>query len=148
MQITLAINQKHSMDIGYSELADFIGLFNDNPSSAGFYSELSTHPASQIRAEVAAKTCLPLATLEKLATDASIEVVLKVAGNKTAMQSFDTDKILCMIRRDVSVALEIARYQLPYMNPFVSEAVIEELRQHDDPNVRDALNVEDDIEED
>lgn len=72
----------------------------------------------------------------------------RVAGNKTAMQSFDTDRILDMIRRDVSVALEIARYQLPYMNPFVSEVVIEELRQHDDPNVRDALNVEDDIEED
>lgn len=46
------------------------------------------------------------------------------------------------------MALEIARYQLPYMNPFVREEIVEELKRHDDPNVRDALNVEDDIEED
>lgn len=147
MKITLAIDQQHSMEIGYSELADFIGFFNDNPSSADFYNHLSTHPASQIRAEVAGKTCLPLATLEKLAADASIEVVMKVAGNKTAMKSFDTEQILNMIRRDVSVALEIARYQLPYIQPFICEEVMEELSNHQDPNVRDAIKYEGDEEE-
>ena len=147
MKITLAIDQQHSMEIGYSELADFIGFFNDNSSSADFYNYLSTHPASQIRAEVAGKKCLPLATLEKLAADASIEVVMKVAGNNTAMKSFDADQILNMIRRDVSVALEIARYQLPYIQPFICEEVMEELSNHQDPNVWNAIKYEGDEEE-
>lgn len=142
MKITLAINQRHSMELNDSELADLIGFFNDNPSSSDFYNELSTHPASQIRAEVAGKTCLPLATLEKLAADSSIEVVMKVAGNKAAMKSFNAEKILDMARRDVSIALEIARYQMPFIQPFISQEVIEELLQHSDPAVRDAFNID------
>ena len=55
------------------------------------------------------------------------------------MQSFNAEKILEMVRRDVSIALEIARYQLPFIQPFESETVIEELLQHNDSTVREAL---------
>ena len=135
IKFTLAINQNISMELEYSEVVDFIGFFNNKPSSVDFYNELSTHPASQVRSEIAGKTCLPLETFERLANDASIEVALKVAGNKTAMQTFSAEQIVNMIRRDVSVALEIARYQLPFIKLTEFEAVISELTVHDDPIV-------------
>jgi hypothetical protein len=143
MKFTLAINQTCSMEIAYSELADFIGFFNDNRSSSDFYDALSEHPASRIRAEVATKTCLPITTLERLSEDASLEVVQKVASNQAAMKAFRFEVVQKMIRRDVSIALEVARYQMPYLNEWVRELVEEELLEHRDPDVREALKIED-----
>ncbi len=142
MKITLSVDSKHSMEVAYSELADFLSFFNDDPSSADFYNVLASHPASQMRVAVAEKTCLPVATLEKLATDPSIEVVQKVAGNETALKAFGAELFKTMIGRDVSVALDLARHGLDSMKPSVRKAVTAVLMRHEDPDVRDALQVE------
>lgn len=141
MKITLSINSKHSMKVAYSELADLLGFFNDNPCSADFYNVLASHSASRVRVEIAAKTCLPVATLEKLAIDPSVEVVQRVACNETALKAFGVELFKTMIDRDVSVALELARW-LDSMKPSVRKAVKAELMKHEDPDVRDALQVE------
>lgn len=139
MKITLSIDSKHSMEVPDSELADFLGFFaGDNPSGTNFYSELAKHPSSRMRAEVAGKTCLPVAVLKKLAVDPSIEVVQRIARNETALQAFDAELFKAMIRRDVSVALEVV-HGLDSMKPSVRKAVKAVLMEHQDPSVRKAV---------
>lgn len=142
MKFILSVDQKASMELSYTEVADFLSFFNDNRESATFYEALAEHPSSQIRAEVAAKTCLSIETLEKLAMDKSIEVVQRVASNKRAMSEFDDELLVKMIERDVSIALEIARYQLIHIQPFVQEIIADILTAHEDPLVREALQYE------
>lgn len=139
MKITLSIDSKHSMEVTCSELVDFLGFFNDNSSSADFYNVLASHPASRVRAAVAEKTCLPVATLEKLAVDPSIEVVQKVACNETALMAFGAELFKTMIERDVIVALELASNGLDSIKPSVRKAVTEMLMRYEDPDVLDAL---------
>ena len=139
MKITLSVDSKHSMEVAYSELADILSFFNDNPSGADFYNVLACHPSGQMRVAVAGKACLPVATLEKLAADPSIEVVQKVAGNETALKALNAEQFKTMIGRDVSVALELARW-LDSMKPSVRKAVKAELMKHEDPDVRGAIS--------
>ena len=127
MKITLSINSEHSIEVANSELAYFLFFSNDNPSRADFYNELASHPASQIRAEVASKTCLPVTTLEKLANDHSIEVVKKVACNETALKLFKAETLKSMLDRDASIAFDLAQRHLHSMKPAVRELVEAEL---------------------
>ena len=139
MKITVSIDSKQSIEIGYAELSEVLFSLSDNPSSADFFNRLASHPVSEIRAIAADKTCLSVATLERLANDPSIDVVQRVAHNDTALKSFKADTFKTMIGRDVSIALDLARYYHSAMRPSVSKAVKAELLKHEDPSVRNAL---------
>lgn len=138
MKITLSVNDAHSIEVGYVEIEDFISCLGDDPARADFFGELVKHPASQIRAAVAINRCLPLPLLEKLVNDPSIEVVRSVAGNRTALQSFEVDTFRAMIRRDVSVAFELASRQ-DQINPSARNTVLAELAKHEDQYIRDIV---------
>ena len=148
MNLTLSINQKSSIEVGYEELADFISFFNDAPSSAEFYASLAAHPASRIRSAIASKTCLSVSVLEKLALDPSIEVVQRVSSNSTALKSFSAELFKSMISRDVSIALELAQCLLDVLDPIARDVIKRQLINHEDPSVRDALLMDSDWLED
>lgn len=134
MKITLSVDAKESIEIGHSDLADILSWLDDNTRHAFFFVRLAGHPASEVRSAVADKTELPIETLELLARDASIEVVRRVANNERALRLFELPLIQEMIRRDVSVATDIAA-NLYMVRHDVREGVLQILLQHADPKV-------------
>jgi len=134
MKITLSIDSKESIEIGHSDLASIIGWLDDDVRYALFYSRLANHPASEVRSAAAGKATLQVDALEVLANDASIEVVRQVANNERALMLFELSAIQEMIRRDVSVAADIAD-NLYMVRKGVREDVIQTLLQHADPMV-------------
>ena len=134
MKITLSIDSKESIEIGHSDLASIVGWLDDEVRYALFFSKLANHPASEVRSAVAGKTTLQMDALEILVNDASIEVVRQVANNERALMLFELSAIQEMIRRDVSVAADIAD-NLYLVRNDVREGVIQTLLQHADPKV-------------
>lgn len=134
MKITLSIDSKESIEINHTDLATIIGWLDDDVRYALFLSRLVNHPASEVRSAVAGKTTLPIEALEALVNDASIEVVRQVANNDRALGLLELAQIQEMIRRDVSVAGDIAD-NLHMMREDVREGVIQTLLQHTDPKV-------------
>lgn len=134
MKITLSIDGKESMEIGHSDLSIIVSCFNDDSSHSRFFSGLYNHPASEVRSAVAIMTSMPIETLEHLAHDSSIEVVRQVANNNRALKMFEVSLIQEMIKRDVSVASDIAE-NLGCIGESEREEVIQMLLQHNDPKV-------------
>ena len=134
MKITLSVDSKESIEIGHSDLADFISWLEDNTRHAIFFSRLAGHPVSEVRSAVADKTELPIESLEQLARDPSIEVVRRVANNERALRLFELPLIQEMINRDVSVAADIAN-NLYVVREDVREGIIQTLLQYSDPKV-------------
>lgn len=137
MKVTLCIDSKESIEIGHSDLATLVGCLDDDMRYAFSFLTLVNHPASEVRSAVACKTSLPINALEVLAADASIEVVRQVANSERALQSFELPLVQAMIRRDVSIAADIAE-NLPMLSESVRLGVIQNLLQHDDPRVVEA----------
>ena len=134
MKITLSINSKKSIEIGHTDLAMIIMCLDNDKRHGKFFSRLFDHPASEVRSEVAGLSFLPLAELECLSRDTSIDVVQKVANNKRALKYFEAPLIVKMISRDVSVATAIA-YNLDKIRESARDEVIEVLLDHADPTV-------------
>lgn len=134
MKITLSIDAKEFIEINHTDLATVIGWLDDDARYALFLSRLVNHPASEVRSAVAGKTTLPIEALETLVNDASIEVVRQIANNERALGLFELSAIQEMIRRDVSVAADIAD-NLHMVREDVRESVIQALLQHTDPKV-------------
>lgn len=137
MKVTLSIDSQESIEIGHSDLGFIVNCLDDNARHADFFSRLAEHPASEVRSVAAGKSCLPLDALERLAHDASIEVVRCVANNERALEMFDVSLIQEMINRDVSVAADIAD-NLSLVREYIREEVAYALSKHDDPKVADA----------
>lgn len=134
MKITLSIDSKESIEINHTDLATIIGWLDDEVCYAFFLSRLVNHPASEVRSAVAGKTTLPIEALETMVNDSSIEVVRQVANNERALRLFELSAIREMIRRDVSVAGDIAD-NLHMVREDVREGAIQTLLQHTDPRV-------------
>lgn len=134
MKVTLSIDSKKSIEIGHIDLAMIIICLNNDKRHGKFFSRLFNHPASEVRSEVATRSFLPLAELECLSRDTSIDVVQNVANNKRALKYFEAPLILKMISRDVSVATAIA-YNLDKIRESARDEVIEALLEHTDPTV-------------
>jgi len=137
MRITLSVDGMESMEIGYSDLATIVSCFNDDSSHAGLFASLYVHPASEVRSAVAIMTSMPIDTLVHLANDSSIEVVRQVANNNHALKWFTVPLIQEMIKRDVSVAGDIAE-NLAWVGENAREEIISTLLQNSDPKVVEA----------
>jgi hypothetical protein len=134
MRITLSVDGTESMEIGYADLSIIVSCFNDDSSHSGLFAQLYDHPASEVRTAVAIMTSMPIETLSHLAHDSSIEVVRQVANNNRALKSFDASLLQKMIKRDVSVASDIAE-NLSWVGENAREDIIRTLLQHSDPKV-------------
>jgi HEAT repeat protein len=135
MKITLSIDSKETIELGFSDVANFAGWLEDE-NYASFFSLLAKHPSSEVRCTAAYKSFLPLKTLRKLAIDPSIEVVRVVASNKMALKNFSASLIKKMIDRDVSVAAIIAD-NLHSLRDDAQVDIIVTLAKHSDPKVAD-----------
>jgi len=135
MKITLSIDSKETIELGFSDLATFVGWLDDEKYAA-FFALLAEHPSSEVRCAAAYKAFLPLKTLRKLARDPSIEVVRNVASNANALENFKVSLIQEMIARDVSVAAIIAD-NLELLRDDAHADVIATLLLHTDPKVVD-----------
>ncbi|MEQ1532591.1 MAG: hypothetical protein HOO97_01660 [Sideroxydans sp.] len=139
MKITVQIDGGFTTELPHADFANFIGLLEDAPIYANFYEALAAHPSSQIRAEVASKTCLLVDTYERLAQDSSIEVVRRFMGNTAALLSISTETLKTMIGRDISIASELVSWGVDEMDTERRGIVITELIKYDDPIIRDAI---------
>ncbi len=137
MKITLSIDSKNtneSIEMSHSDLASIIGWLDNDLRHAIFFSQLSDHPASEVRCEVAGMSYMSNDTLELLARDTSIEVVRQVANNKRALKMFSVSLLQEMISRDVSIAIDIAD-NLDKVHENARRDVIQILLRHSDPKV-------------
>ena len=139
MKILLTIDSKCSVEIHHSDVAGITSWLADEERNAAFFSRLSKHPASEVRASVASMNSMPLTRLRRLACDQSIEVVRQVANNDQALETFDISLIKEMIERDVSVAADIAD-NLSLVHEQIQDEVIDLLMSHDDPRVYEAAD--------
>ena len=137
MKVTLSVDSTESIEIGFSDLALIANWLDDEPRYLAFFSVLAAHPASEVRCAVAGKSCLPVELLGKLACDESIEVVREVASNETALSLFDQHQFQAMIKRDVSVASDLAN-NLSMVSEVNLDSLILCLLKHHDPKVADA----------
>ena len=138
MKVTLSIDSKQSTEIKPSDLATIIGDLPDDLAHAILFAPLCDHPSSEVRCAIAGLSYMSSDTLEILARDASIEAVRQVANNKRALQTFKAPLILEMIRRDVSVALEISGNLSWILVNEIREEVIQALLLHTDSQVVEA----------
>ncbi|MDH2915532.1 MAG: hypothetical protein PXX77_01515 [Gallionella sp.] len=142
MKVTAQVNQVSPIEFSQSSLRLLIGFLEDEPVNHAFFDELALHPSSQIRAEVAGKLNLSAATFERLSVDPSIEVVKTISTNSTAWEVLPAEVFKTMIRRDVSVALEMLAWSLGEMRPDLREVVLAEILKYDDPAILDAVQNE------
>ena len=144
MKTTVSIDSQESIEMKYSDLANFVNWLNDDKQYAAFFARLAEHPASEVRSAVADKAALPIEIIEKLARDPSVEVVRHVANNEHAMEKFELSLIQEMIDRDVSVASDIAD-NLSMVRKDATDDIILMLMKHPDPKVVEtAQQAEDD----
>jgi len=142
MKVTVQINQGQVIELPHPVVQLLIGFLDEDAESPKFFEELSLHPSSTIRAEVANKLQLSAATYERLAYDPSIDVVKSVIGNSSALAVLAADTFKAMIRRDVSVALELLSWGLEEMPSALRAEVWGEILKYDDSAILDAVKNE------
>lgn len=142
MKVTAQINQGAAFELPHSAVHELIGILDEQPATQCLFEEISSHPSSQIRAAVAAKLNLSTTTYQRLAHDPSIDVVKAIAGNSSAWQVLSADTFKTMIRRDVSVTLELLTW-LAYggieMPEAVRDEVLAEIKKSDDPAIIESV---------
>lgn len=139
MKNSLIINGGAEVELSHSELAELASNLSDEPTNAGLFAELAGHPSSRVRMAVASKNNLPTESQYKLTTDPCIEVVQRLLFSESALNVFDRKTLLGMLRRDVGIALSMVEDGLYRVKPSVRKVVIAELKNHEDPDVGEAL---------
>ena len=139
MKVTLSVDHKTAIEISHKSLDVLIGFLDDDSAHAELFDTLVSHPSSRVRIELAAKEHLSVESYERLAHDASVEVVQRLAGNMVALKSLALATLKVMFERDISIASELIHWGLDELDPQRKKTVLSALGKYDDPAILDAL---------
>jgi hypothetical protein len=136
MEVTIQAPKTQSFTLNHQTLSALIPALPDNADHQPFYSELVTHPSTQVRTALAGKETLTPEAIHQLAQDPSSPVLEQLLYNPSAQAELSVMELAGIFSRSSSAA-EIAAYRL---DDFQDPSTLSELlSNHPDPAVRLAL---------
>jgi hypothetical protein len=136
MEVTIQAPKTQSFTLNHQTLSALIQSLPDHPDYKPFYSELASHPSSQVRVALASKVAISAEAIHQLAQDPSSLVLEALLYNPSPQAELSVLELAGIFSRS-SAAAEIAAYRV---DDFQDPGTLSELlSNHPDPAVRLAL---------
>lgn len=125
-------------ELGYECVSSLASRLDDSHENQSIFECMALSQSSEVRGEIATKSCISESTAELLADDPSIEVRRRLIGSTPFQEWASTELLLDYIKQDVECARSIAYNLESFLNAQVDK-LAEEISAHSDPDVRNAL---------